>query len=642
MALVLAFAFCLYVALSLGLGTDALADAADLWLYSGLLLAAAGVCVARALAVPGERLPWLLLAAAPAMWAAGEALDELVLARQAEVAYPSLADALWLGSYVVACAGIVTLLHGRLRAAFRPALWLDAAIATAALAALGLALIFEPVRAATAGYPEVLATDLAYPLGDVVLLGLVVSVLTFTGWRPSRGWSVLAVALALQAISDGTTAYRLATGGAIEPSVIDALWPAASLLLAWAAWRPLPVATTSGFEDARVFIVPTLFTGLALGLLVYDQVSPVSDPAAGLAAAALALAIVRLGLSFRENLRMLGATRRLALTDPLTSLGNRRALMADLEDCTGLLVLFDLDGFKRYNDAYGHPAGDALLARLGRKLAATVEGRGRAYRRGGDEFCVLLSDPADRAAIDAAAEALVEHGDGFAVTSSHGVVRLPAEAGDAAEALLLADRRLYDAKESGPSSAVRQSRDLLLEMISQREPGLHQHVRGVTALAAGVAKRLGLSDRDREAVVQAAELHDIGKMAIPDAILNKAGPLDDEEWAFMRRHTIIGEEILNVAPALQPVAKLVRASHERWDGSGYPDGLAGDEIPLGARVVAVCDAFSAMTQDRPYHSGLAPTEALDEVRRSAGRHFDPAVVGAFAEELAPAGEPVRA
>ena len=122
-------------------------------------------------------------------------------------------------------------------------------------------------------------------------------------------------------------------------------------------------------------------------------------------------------------------------------------------------------------------------------------------------------------------------------------------------------------------------------------------------------------------------------MAIPDAILSKPGPLDEREWRFMRRHTIIGEDILNAAPALQPVAALVRASHERWDGTGYPDGTAGEEIPEGARIVAVCDAFSAMVQERPYQPGLTVSEAVAEIERCAGEHFDPRVVEAFAAEI---------
>jgi HD-GYP domain-containing protein (c-di-GMP phosphodiesterase class II) len=133
-------------------------------------------------------------------------------------------------------------------------------------------------------------------------------------------------------------------------------------------------------------------------------------------------------------------------------------------------------------------------------------------------------------------------------------------------------------------------------------------------------------------LTRAAELHDIGKAAIPDAILNKPGPLDGDEWLFMRRHTIIGERILAEAPALVPVAALVRASHERWDGAGYPDGLAGDQIPLGARVIMVCDAFHAMTNRRAYSVALSPEAALDELRRGGGTQFDPLVVDAFCTE----------
>jgi two-component system cell cycle response regulator len=305
------------------------------------------------------------------------------------------------------------------------------------------------------------------------------------------------------------------------------------------------------------------------------------------------------------------------------------------------LALFDLDGFKRYNDAYGHPAGDALLQRLSAELSGVVAGHGRAYRLGGDEFCLLLEADGSDAVLRAATVALGARGDGFDVTASYGRVALPADAGDSEEALHLADRRMYAAKESRrPSSAGLQTRSVLLKVLSEREPDLHEHSSNVMSLARGVARRLGLGAEEREIVARAAELHDIGKMAIPDAILNKPGPLDDQEWRFMRRHTIIGEDILNVAPALHPVASLVRASHERWDGRGYPDGTSGEAIPEGARIVAVCDAFSAMIQDRPYQSGLTVGEAVAEIERSAGQHFDPRVVEAFAAEIRSEAVPV--
>ena len=179
----------------------------------------------------------------------------------------------------------------------------------------------------------------------------------------------------------------------------------------------------------------------------------------------------------------------------------------------------------------------------------------------------------------AAAAALEARGDGFDVTASYGRVALPEDAADSEEALHLADRRMYAAKESRPSSAGLQTRSVLLKVLSEREPGLHEHSTDVMSLARGVARRLGLSPDEREIIARAAELHDIGKMAIPDAILSKPGPLDDREWRFMRRHTIIGEDILNAAPSLQPVAALVRASHERWDGTATPTARPARRSP---------------------------------------------------------------
>jgi len=149
-----------------------------------------------------------------------------------------------------------------------------------------------------------------------------------------------------------------------------------------------------------------------------------------------------------------------------------------------------------------------------------------------------------------------------------------------------------------------------------------------------VATRIGLQGDDLTHLHHAAALHDIGKVAIPDAIISKPGPLDADEWAFMRRHTLIGERIVAAAPALAVAAALVRASHESWNGTGYPDKLAGADIPLGARIIAVCDAFDAMISDRPYSPPRSIDEALAELRRCAGTQFDPAIVPVFEQVLA--------
>jgi diguanylate cyclase (GGDEF)-like protein len=324
-----------------------------------------------------------------------------------------------------------------------------------------------------------------------------------------------------------------------------------------------------------------------------------------------------------------------ANTDGLTGLGNRRKLRTDFagnaeptpENPLGLIML-DLNGFKGYNDTFGHPAGDALLARLGRRLAAAVAG-GEAYRLGGDEFCALVPvgpEGLDRMVVSTRA-ALSEEGEGFAISSAHGAVLLPREARSLPEAMLLADQRMYQQKARGRGSAGRQSADVLMRVLLERSPELQEHLRGVSGLAEGVGRHLGLDQVALGHLVRAAGLHDVGKVAIPESILTKPGPLDDAEMTFIRRHTLIGARILLAAPSLAPEARLVRASHERWDGEGYPDRLAGEQIPLGARIIFACDAFEAMTSgERPYRRPVSAELALEELRRCAGTQFDPRVV----------------
>jgi HD-GYP domain-containing protein (c-di-GMP phosphodiesterase class II) len=190
---------------------------------------------------------------------------------------------------------------------------------------------------------------------------------------------------------------------------------------------------------------------------------------------------------------------------------------------------------------------------------------------------------------------------------------------------------MYAQKGEGRRSAAHQARDVLIQTLREREPDLHEHMTGVAQRSVLLARHLGLSAEAIDEIGRAAELHDLGKIAVPAEILHKPGPLDEEEWRFMRQHTIIGERILAAAPALGPVARLVRSSHERHDGCGYPDGLAGDEIPIGARVVALCDAYDAMVSDRAYRPGMAPEAALAEIERCRGTQFDPVVVDAFVE-----------
>lgn len=354
---------------------------------------------------------------------------------------------------------------------------------------------------------------------------------------------------------------------------------------------------------------------------------------------------VLMGLAAASLFLTQSELRSAALTDPLTGLGNRRQLMIDLERKIGAasdgdpvwLLLFDLDGFKSYNDMFGHPAGDALLARLGKTLQNALSGYGTAYRMGGDEFCVIAGARQREngsSLKNAATQALTEHGEGFAITAAGGSVLLPAEGRTPSDALRLADQRMYASKASQRTSASRQSMDVLVRVLSERSAELGEHIHGVAQLAGLLARELGFPEDAIGDIERAGTLHDIGKIAIPDAILEKKGGLDDDEWAFIRRHTLIGERILGAAPSLAHVGKIVRSSHEWFDGSGYPDGLAGEGIPLSSRIISVCDAFGAMTSHRPYRPAMSVELACAEIRDKAGTQFDPAVVEAFFATLA--------
>ncbi|HEV2982603.1 MAG TPA: diguanylate cyclase [Solirubrobacteraceae bacterium] len=421
------------------------------------------------------------------------------------------------------------------------------------------------------------------------------------------------------------------------------------------------------YEDWMPFLMAVAFVLIHHGVLgtldpraVFDRPEEWANPwkwaaihAAYVAAAGIAaLAAWRLNEGVRATMRETQSELELASeTDSLTGLRNRRKLMADLDEIADaerpvVLVLLDLDGFKSYNDTFGHPAGDSLLARLGARLQAAVGASGSVYRLGGDEFCVLCPSPASaRPRIEAtAAAALRERGEGFSITAAHGSVAMPIEAASVAEALRMADLRMYAHKAGSRASSSVQSRDVLLQALAEFRPDLEPHVNAVAVLAEAVAQTLALSPHVIEQIRHAAQLHDIGKIAIPNEILNKRGPLDDEEWQFMKRHTIVGERILSAAPALAEVAPLVRSSHEHYSGRGYPDGLAGEAIPIGSRIISVCDAFDAMTSARPYRLAIAPADALAELERCAGSQFDPEIVAAFRSALAreTADEPVAA
>jgi diguanylate cyclase (GGDEF)-like protein/putative nucleotidyltransferase with HDIG domain len=311
------------------------------------------------------------------------------------------------------------------------------------------------------------------------------------------------------------------------------------------------------------------------------------------------------------------------------------------------IAVLDIDGFRLLNAAHGYAAGDEVLATIGRSLTDFTRSHDLSCRTGGDEFAVLMpeTDPAGaRQGLERILLELEAYSSGTVSCISASVGIAAYERGMGAEQMLAAATkgleraraagggRVALAAESATEAAAAAELDAQADVVAglatallERDRYTGEHSESVVEMAAGVARELGLDDDEIQRIKWAALLHDIGKVAIPDEILNKAGPLDEQQWVLMREHPVIGERILRAIPGLGGVARIVRHEHESWDGSGYPDGLKGEEIPIGSRIILACDAYHAMTSDRPYRQSIGHAEALKEMARSAGTQFDPEV-----------------
>jgi len=409
----------------------------------------------------------------------------------------------------------------------------------------------------------------------------------------------------------------------------------------------------------RATIVPFAFmASAALMLVVLWERSPVLSVA--LVGPLLAIALYQ--RSTHSALRAM----RLALTDPLTGLGNHRhfherlqreLLNAEEQARPLTLCLVDIDDFKRINDRFGHPSGDRVLSQIAMRLRQG----GEAFRLGGDEFALLLADH-DEATALTAAESIVERISTVdfdhigPVTVSAGLATFPVQGHGRDELIRLADSALYWAKEhgknrvrlyrpdivelaelkrlaAGPDKAARyRAAASLAKAVDARDTYTGSHSERVTELAARVAVRLGLDAEQVELTRLAASLHDLGKLAIPEELLQNPGTLTDSQRLVLERHPQIGFRMLD-SLGVDLIAHLVLHHHERWDGAGYPDGLSGEQIPLGSRIIFVTDAYDAMTSDRTYRPRRSSRAALAELERCAGSQFDPGIVAAFREEI---------
>ncbi|MEP6954871.1 MAG: diguanylate cyclase [Solirubrobacteraceae bacterium] len=351
--------------------------------------------------------------------------------------------------------------------------------------------------------------------------------------------------------------------------------------------------------------------------------------------------------------------------DPLTGVANRRALpdlldrrLAGSKPGVGVLLL-DIDRFKQINDGHGHAAGDEVLVEVARRISRALRAGDAVARIGGEEFLVMLPGVGAEQALRRVGELVRTVVCAEPVQTARGPLAVTASVGGALsgenlwlrDALIgAADRALYAAKHRGRDQVVLVS-DLTAGDVAEasseelrlahalalstwaREGVTEEHAGEVGRLAAAVAEAMAAAPAVVSRCRLAGLLHDVGKAAIPDAILLKPAALDDEEWALMRTHPARGAELVERVAELREAAPAVRHHHERWDGGGYPGGLACEAIPFEARVVAAVDAYSAMTADRPYRPARTPEDAFAELERSAGSHLDPAVVAALLSVL---------
>jgi diguanylate cyclase (GGDEF)-like protein/putative nucleotidyltransferase with HDIG domain len=364
----------------------------------------------------------------------------------------------------------------------------------------------------------------------------------------------------------------------------------------------------------------------------------------------------------------------LAARDGLTGLLNHRTINARLESHLEVeqeeagqvcVLLLDMDGFKTFNDTYGHLVGDQVLRHIAEALTDTCAKiseqrpvRAEAGRCGGDEFIIVLAggtpedartfatdvrrDLAERPFVNPEGTALPIHLC-FGIADSASVGR------SSVALLAAADAALYESKQNGgdtvtlhlsceddeepPYRSTFDVLDGLVTAIDHKDRYTKKHSEDVTRYALMLAQALNLSEETTNAVRLAGLLHDVGKIGVPDSILRKPGKLTPEEYEIMKNHVTLSALIIHGLPRLSDILDAVANHHERWDGNGYPKGVAGEAIPLLGRVMAIADAFSAMTLDRPYRAGLTIETALEEIEKGAGTQFDPNLAPVFVEAI---------
>ncbi len=649
----------------------------------------------RCAGTPLRSVWWLITAAAVVGTVFGNVSQlyyEGVLGKQG---LSSLENVFWLCGYVLFIAALLrfpTVRAGRVQ---RLQLTLDASVLAIGGALVMWYVEIGPAVTRSSSQPlpaEVFSV--LFTICDLIVVAVVACVLTRGTIRSSaRALRLFAgggLGLVSADVLYGYVTVRLHqtyAGG----DWIDGVFFAAILLWALSATsqrKPEPgelqQLQTTPLLRRRPSWAPYAAVATVLGLTIYAERNEAFFPGLSLVIGSVLLVALVAARQLAAQSELLDVQRQLqvahdelaalATTDALTGLPNHRALVAAIDSelersqrsVRGFALAFlDLDHFKALNDTLGHAAGDNALREIAQIIKSSLRASDSAGRWGGEEFVVLMPEADSGGALEAAeriratvSQHRYQSVNGAHLTCSIGVAVAPVDGRDRDALVASADRAMYAAKQLGrnqviaasdnaaaalAADAISSSReqqgllgavDALAAVVNARDSYTAVHSAAVAGLAQRVALTLGCDANQTHLIGLAARLHDIGKVAIPEAILNKPGPLTDEEWQLVQQHPGIGAEIAGRIPILRTATPLIRAHHERYDGTGYPDQLAGEAIPLGARIIQAADAYDAILTNRPYAPGRPCAVALAELRRCAGTQFDPRVIEALAHVIA--------
>jgi diguanylate cyclase (GGDEF)-like protein len=650
--------------------------------------------------VAGMRTAWRLIGLALLSYAIGDALQFVYEMSSANYPTPALSDIFFLAFYPLFLAGIVHFpWHHEDGSAPRTQALLDALTIAIGGGAVIWYFVLGPTAYSESGTLVANLVALAYPCGDLLLIAALARLwLTRKDRRLAWSLGLIAVGIAFYVVADLAYTSAILNAKYSGGTWLDSLWMLATVAFAFAALASPALGPEHDAEQIEeqggrrrdpaglmVGALPYLAAVVVFALLLQVHGGDPFFPNLSLtitAAVVGALLISREYVARRSLARAHARIAALATTDALTGLLNHRALAERIDrelergrrygrGCS--LLFIDIDHFKGLNDTHGHGAGDAVLGELAELLRDSLRSVDTVGRWGGEEFVAVLPelDPDEalmaaerlRASVAAATFRPLE----ARMTVSIGTASQPRDGDGRAELLEAADRAMYAAKrlgrdrvfsaddptaqamQLGGASAVGAEQrlaedavDALTMLVDNRDSGTGRHAARVAALSASTAQAMGCTPAEVREVEMSGRLHDIGKVSIGDSVLRKPGRLTAQEWELMRQHPLIGADVVSRVPRLADLAPVIRSHHERFDGGGYPAGLAGEEIPLAARIISATDAFDAMTHDRPYRQALPPEEARRELRENAGTQFDPAVVDALEQLTASAGAPAPA